>query len=89
MEKALASAYEYAARWSKVTLLDDFAVDIFSDFGISLKGAEDIKSLQVMVDKGRITHETFLREIKRRGLLSEAVDVDEEIGALAEAGPSL
>ena len=89
IEATLTQAYGMAAEWLKVTIPADFVVDVFNDFGLTLKGAEDIQSLLKARQQREITHVTFLREIKRRGLLSETVDIDEEISNLESEGPSL
>ena len=72
-----------AATWVNQPIADeDFAVDIFSDFSITTRGAEDLDRIIKMREGRHITHETMLKEVKRRGTLSEAFDVDEEIEAL-------
>lgn len=59
-------------------------VDIFSDFAVVLKGNEDLKDLRAMRDKGDISLETYLREVKRRGLLADDLDIEEEMDAIEE-----
>jgi hypothetical protein len=68
------------ARWLGIRELPrDFAADINNDFGISERNAEDIASLLKMVLAGLISHKTFLEEVKRRNLIGELVDIDQEI----------
>lgn len=89
VEDGLERAYKFAAKWVKVVLPSDFKVDIFSDFGIGAKAKEDIEALLKSRLAKQITHGTFLREIQRRGLISETVDVEKEIEALEDEGPPL
>jgi len=89
VEQVLLQCYKLAAEWAKVKLPGDFKVDIFSDFGITTKVVDDVKALIQMRARGDITHETFLREVKRRGLLTDTLDVDEEIAATQNEGPAL
>lgn len=83
LENALNQAYEMASIWAGVELPEDFKVNIFNEFGITSTATADTEVLLKMRMAGTISHETFLEEVKRRGVLSDAVDVDEEI-ALVE-----
>ena len=89
LEAALEEALKLAAEHMKLKTPKDFGIDIFSDFVISLKASEDIKNLIAMRKDKSITAKTFLEECKRRGLLVETLDVDEEIQALDDEGASL
>lgn len=89
VESGLEQAYRFAAQWVKVALPSDFKVTIFSDFGIGLQAKDDIDALLKSRLARQITHETFLREIQRRGLISETVDVEAEVEALEDEGPPL
>ena len=89
LENTLRQAFDMAARWIKLDLPADFALDINNDFGLSERAADDIKSLIEMRNTSQLSAETFLREVKRRGLLSEAVDIEEEIDLIESEGPSL
>ena len=79
LENALEQAYMKASEWLGTALPNDFGVDVFSDFGVTMSASEDIKSLIAMKQAGMISHKTFLQEVKRRGLLDDAVIADEEI----------
>lgn len=87
-EAGLRKAYEYAARWIKTELPEDFKVDIYSDFGLSLQTAEDMQTLLALYGQGVITAETLLTEVKRRGVLSEMVDSETEAQAARDAVPA-
>ena len=81
LENGLVQCYEMAARWVNVTLPDDFSIDIFNDFGITVQGATDAAILKDARAAGDITQGTYLKEMKRRGILNEALDVETEIAA--------
>ena len=81
VENALREAYMLAGSWMRVEIPDDFGIDITNDFGISLRANDDIKALLDLRKTGDITRETFLREVKRRGLLSESLDILDELEA--------
>ncbi len=89
LEKGIKKAYEYAAKWIKAELPDDFSVDIYSDFGLSVRAIEDIKTLQSARLSGDLSRETFLKEMKRRAILGEGLDVQEEIDRIESEGPAL
>lgn len=83
LEAALKSAFEVAAKWVGVEL-GEVKFDIFNDFGLSLKSSSDIEALIKMRAAREITHETFLRETKRRGLLSDNLDIEQETANLEQ-----
>ncbi len=86
VERTLKGAYEFAADWLKVTLPNDFKVNVYSDFVISQAGSDQIKDLILAYNSGLITAETFLKEAKRRDFLSDALDVEDEA---AKAGANV
>lgn len=88
-EACIEDAYAHAAAWVGVELPEDFRVDIFSDFGISLRAAEDIQALIDARRAGEISRKTFLSELKKRALLDADLDVDEEIRMLEQETESL
>jgi hypothetical protein len=88
--------FELAGRWAKAEVPADFKVDVFNDFGLSAKDRQDAEVLLKMSQPGedgsppKITHATFLQEMKRRGILGENVNVDQEVEDVnQEAGDSL
>ena len=68
---------------------EDFSVDIYDDFGITLRAAADTKTLFDTRQAGDLSRETYLREIKLRGTLSETVDIDQELVRIENEGPDL
>lgn len=88
-EAALRSAYALAAQWVRESLPETFAVDIWSDFAIGLKAAEEATWLLNARTARELDRTTFLREIRRRGLLAETVDIEEVAAQLEAEGPDL
>ena len=89
LETFLVKCFEHAAQWLQTELPDDFAVDVFSDFGITTRPKEEVDQLFSLAEAGRITPLTLLREIKRRGYFADSFDPEEELDALEEMGPDL
>jgi len=79
LEISLRECYILAAEWTKEDIPEDFKVDIFSDFGLSMRASQDIEALIKMRQTNEITHQTFLAEMKRRDVLNEMLDVDAEV----------
>ncbi len=90
LENALRQAYEAAAKWLSLKIPENFAVDVFNNFGLGLRAMEDSELLLESVEKRALTKKTYLKEIKRRGILSDTLDVDDEIeGIQAEDAAAL
>lgn len=89
VERALETAYRYAAQWISAEVSDDFSVDIYNDFGLSVRAVADINALQQSRMSGDISRETYLREMKRRGVISDSVDVQEELERVNDEAPAL
>ena len=81
VENCFREAYMLAGSWMRMDIPEDFSVDITNDFGVSLRAADDVRALLDLRKTGDISRETFLRELKRRGLLSEGLDIEDEIEA--------
>ncbi len=62
---------------------------VFKDFGVILNDATDITSLQKMRKDGDISITTYWNELKRRGLLSDDFDPEDEIDLLDAESPRL
>ncbi len=82
-------AYQDAAYWVHTELPDNFAVDIYDDFGIAERSANDVDDLVAIWQAKGIDHETFLQEIKLRGTLSEKADIEEIMEKVKNEGPAL
>lgn len=60
-----------------------------TDFGLSLDQAKDIEALLKMRAIGDISRETLYAELKRRGVLSDDLDAEEEGERIAAEGPDM
>lgn len=85
-EAFIREIYGTALRWvdPEAELSEEFQIDVFSDFGIGLRASEEVQNLISLGVAGKITDRLLLVEMKRRAVLSEDVDVDDELAALAE-----
>lgn len=83
---ALEQAWVLTQMWRKQT--EEVEVTIHTDFAAGIYGAEEIKALIDMRDKGMISEETFWDEMLRRGVLGPAFDKDEERDRLEEETPA-
>jgi hypothetical protein len=81
--------YKAAAEWAKVELPVDFAVDLNDDFGAGFRGSEDMPHLITMRQAGELSRETFLRETKRRSIISDEVDIEAEMDRIEGEGPGI
>lgn len=88
IEAGLEEAYALAGRYVGVKLPDNFSVDIWSDFAIGLKAAEESAWLLQARSAREIDRMTFLQEVRRRGLLAETVNIDTVAERLEEEGPA-
>ena len=71
-------------KWHGLPVPEDLVVDVYSDFKVTLYDDDDAKLLSTVTEKGMLTIASFLHELKRRGKLPEAFDVDAEVEALEE-----
>lgn len=87
IEAAILKAFHYAAEWVAVKLPEGFHVDVFDDFGMTLRSTQDLTHLLGARQSGNLSQETYLREIRMRGVLSETVDIDDEMARIKKEGP--
>jgi hypothetical protein len=89
LEGALLDCFTTAAQWIGETLPDKFKIDIYNEFTLLDGSTADNDQLLKARVAGEISRKTYLNEIKRRGLLSENLDVAQEIEDVNEEGPAL
>ena len=91
VESLMTECYKTALNWvdAKAELPSDFKVNIFQDYGFSLKTIEEIRALIDARKAGELSRETFLSEMKRRMMLSENLNVAEEIARIDAEGPKI
>lgn len=84
-EDFLSQCYAITAEWMSLDPETSIGeIDIFKDFGISADAFNEATTLLQARLAKQITQETYLREIKRRGLIGDDVDVEVE-AALTES----
>ena len=83
LKDALEQALKYTAMW-----LGDVSsapeVDIFQDFGVNLEGGGELDVLLQAQAQGVLSKKTVQMELKRRSVLSENFDPDDEEKLLAQ-----
>ena len=87
LEGMMVSLFELAFKWLELDFTDEtISLDIFNDFGITAKATEDLQELREMRNMipPTIDHLTYLKEVKRRGLLSDEVVLEDVIKAVGE-----
>ncbi len=77
MEVALEQGIDLAKLWVKQK--GTIEVDIFNEFSIAIKSTADIEQLLKARLAGEITSKTFLKELKRRALLADSVNIEDEV----------
>jgi hypothetical protein len=80
IERTLEEAFRVSARWTGDEMPKDFSVSIAeSNLALSVRATEDLKTLDAARTRNDITQELYLEELKRRAVLSETVNVAEEV----------
>lgn len=77
LENKLEQGYEYSTAWIKEKTSDEFSVDVFSEFSISMAAEKDLAILLQMALNDRIPNYVFLAEVQRRGTLSDVWNIEE------------
>jgi len=82
LENTLEEMLDFFAMWMEIGEDSGGSLTVFKDFGIEMADAADIEVLLKSKQAGEISQLTFLKEIKRRGLLAEDFDPQTEIDLL-------
>jgi hypothetical protein len=93
LEAHIALCFNFADRWMntarEISLTKDQKFDVNNDFGVISRSASDLPALNSARATGNLSRETYLNELKRRGTLSNSLDVEDEIDRIEEEGPPL
>ncbi len=89
LEWMLYDAYAMAAKWGNTELPEDFDIDIYRDFGLPTRAQTDLQALQAARTAKEITQETYLRELQKRGVLGDEVDLEAEVAETGNEQPAL
>ncbi len=84
---ALERAWALTAQWLNAS--DEIEVSIHTDFGVDLTAQTELDSLLKCQAQGILSKQTVQMEFKRRGVLSDDFDPDEEEQILAEEDQGL
>lgn len=87
VQDCLLDCYQSAAQWIGAEISDEFAIQIYSEFALLIRADLDMNVLTQMRAGGDLDRETLLNESKRRGFISETVDVQDIIDRLDQEGP--
>ena len=79
LENAMQQAFMLMAQWAKIPPEQVGGVDINEDFGLSLISGKDEDTLLKSRLSGELSRESYLTELKRRNVLRDELDVEEEI----------
>lgn len=79
LESTTVQAYQLAAKWEDKKLPENFGVDIYADFGLTPRTRDDILALLEMAGIGKIGDEDLIKELVRRDLLSNTIDIPQFI----------
>ena len=77
MEDALENALQFMAEFSGLT--DGGSVELNKDFTIGFNAAADAQTILAAKAAGVISGVTVIRELQRRGILTETINPDEEV----------
>lgn len=86
-EAFLCVLFQKAAKMVAEEIPEGWKPQIFNEFGLSARAADDVKDLLAARVAGQISHETYLLEIKRRMLVSDQLDVQEELTRIQDEIP--
>jgi hypothetical protein len=83
-EDQIDNALALAAKWENTEIADGVVTNIFSDFRAAMGDINEIKEVRELRKDNQITLRVAVNEYLRRGLISDAVDVDEMLQELEE-----
>lgn len=82
LKDALELAFKYTADW--MGLKEEPEVSVFTDWGVDADGVAELTLLQKDVMAGNISRRTYWNECKRRDVLSQEFDADQEEEMIGE-----
>lgn len=83
LQDALEQAVIWMAQYGGVEVAEG-SVAVNKEFGVSMMGAQELTAMLSAVNTGNLSKETFLRELKRRGMIRSDIDIDEELDRIEE-----
>lgn len=70
-----------------INLAGEFTVNVNTDYGLSLLNQADLTLLLQAVNTGQLSRQTFLKELIRRNVLMDDLDIDDEIERIKDEEP--
>lgn len=87
LKDALEQAFAFMAMYDGMGEDAGGSLTINTDFGVTMRDAADLQTLLNAVNTGQISRETFWKELKRRGVLMDDFEPEEETERLQGMGP--
>lgn len=84
LEAFFMACFSAAYTWIGQEMPEDFKVDIFQDFALSGRSATDVVALNDMRKNRQLSMETHLREVRKRGVISDDIDIDAEVARIKD-----
>lgn len=84
LQDALEQAFAYMGLYANFG--DDVSLIVNREYGVSMMTAQDLTAMLTAVNTGNMSRATFLNEMKRRGMISADVDIEEEAERIADEG---
>ena len=88
LQDALEQALIWMGQYGGVDV-GEGAVVVNKDFGVSMLDAQMLTAMLSAVNTGQMSRETFLREMKRRGVVRSDLDIEEEMQRIEDDGEGL
>ncbi len=88
LENALETVFQYAGEWLNIRQSFDGMIEVFKDFGTLGGDTEALQNILALRANGDISRDAVIEEFKRRGVLSDDFDVEEDGDLLELEGPS-
>lgn len=89
LKDALERAFQFMAQYEGLGDDAGGSIEVNKDFGVSIRDAADLQALLAAVNAGHISRETFWKELKRRGVLMDDFEPEEETDRLDSEAPAL
>ncbi|MGB1388663.1 MAG: DUF4055 domain-containing protein [Paracoccaceae bacterium] len=84
LEQALSWMCEYGGLGEQ-----SITLAVNKDYGVSVMTAQEVTAMLSMVNTGQLSRQTFLEELKRRGVVRADLDTQEELDRIETEGPDL
>lgn len=89
LESTISQAFAVAAQWMGVHLDSPVVVTIDDDWGLSVGTAEDVRQLIELRRSRAISRDTLWAELRRRGVLDDEFDIEDEASRLQAEEPPM